>query len=527
MRISAFAGPPTFGSRAHDDEFGAFHYREMAVEYQSSQQFGVLSPDALNKLLSSNATLKERVAAALADSAYLHELRHFHDCFGTAAGLSLFRLHIKRLGKFVRLRDELKQHRIAWKLPLTKWVEREDCPSVVKHFVRGQLGVQSVVDLFLGRVPAVSQEGHAKGAWRDVRFEDLDWELPFYPYHVVTGRMGSHGEPDIRGMTTWVAIGFEALLEGNAQALQRNWLESRWPEDVVDGVWKLLTERTRTVPAQSSWEELRDWSASVVLPYTTTDFLITKVLEEQGYRTFTRDLITKLTDRALMESQMVTSSIRNGGSSAVAVQVIHPGRTFVDILSSTEWRDPLIESVRYPDNTEVLKTLREEYSIQPALEDLLDEAHGVNPLKLVESFVAQKVVVPLLDARLRHGNEVLSDPCVYLEHANKLPPPPLFINPTGFHSTFPETMGSSWWEYVMLGSIVDQLLSGKVVMSCPRAYRSAPYLQHLELSKGRSCNELFSQRECGNWLNGELDSLPDCGFRAVIQGLNLEHTAVD
>jgi hypothetical protein len=113
--------------------FGSYYHRHVAIRLPRSTS--LVSEEAVEHFLKHEHDPNRQFQAAMVQLAELHELRHFHDCFGTLAGVFLFFNHISMLRGFVGVCKRLSEDGITWKLPIDDWLETPDCPDYVSEFI--------------------------------------------------------------------------------------------------------------------------------------------------------------------------------------------------------------------------------------------------------------------------------------------------------------------------------------------------------------------------------------------------------
>lgn len=242
-------------------------------------------------------------------------------------------------------------------------------------------------------------------------------------------------------------------------------------------------------------------------------------MRKLGHSTFERGHILRLTDAALMTSG-VSSKLR------------HPGKAFVDFLTSEGSNHKAEHSLLPPETNVGIQNLKGHLlgQVRPleAIQGEMNYQHPVDmyrhAIDVIESYVTHHVVIPLMDCRLELGHEVFSDLAKYLANWHRLPMPPLMITDNGI--ALSETMNQQtikhWGRYVLLLSVFSQLLGNSPVICCPRAYNLIPGIDRINYAHGGSCDEYVANRTCLVWTPGSLRAFPRCEFSRLLATLGFE-----
>jgi hypothetical protein len=148
-------------------------------------------------------------------------------------------------------------------------------------------------------------------------------------------------------------------------------------------------------------------------------------------------------------------------------------------------------------------------------------------LGYIERYMGRNVIAPMFDMRVKFGDDVFRDSISYLEHGREFPLPPMMVvngryrNQSDTDPNFPK-----WWSrYVMLGEVVEQILSGQSPIRCPRAYAAqlAPGLASFDLMHppGKGCDQAIKRRSCMTWGPGRQSPLPNCHFNDLTMATRL------
>jgi hypothetical protein len=512
--------PTAFKSSSHKDAFGEFQSRYLCIQlnYRRGEGF---NPLRVQSFLNSTDDPKQRVFTALQGFAYFHELRHFHDYFGTMAGINLFTNLIMMLREFVDMMQRLKDDRTDCILPLSHWAQQNSSPDFVRLFVNKYTVMGTVEQLVLGSMPLFTEKGFTDEAWREIEVPELNLTFPAFPLSAgVTSEDGSTEKVSI-----WRPIGLEALIEGNAQALQRSYLETFWPAAVVNDAWDLMAKADASVDRDG--EQLDEALSRATLPYNLTDLLITRYLRKRSQHSpWERDALLRLTDSALMQSRIqcsaadITPPRSERKATNIQVTVGHPGQYFVGGVGEAAWNEstPASSFSLSPDSLRKMSDLFRD--IKPPTR--LRGGSAFDAIDIIESYVRIHIIARLLDLRVKYGNEIFSDAGAYFARSKDFPRPIMTVYTDDFDTPdeVDDFILEKWIAFSMLVNLVDQLLYGGQVISCPRAYPLIPGLGFFQLVQP-DCESFIRSRSCLAWSKGALDSLPSCGFRNLIARLGL------
>lgn len=503
------------------DAFGEFQSRYLCIRlnYRRGEGF---NPLHVESLLHSTDDPTQRVFMALQGFAHFHELRHFHDYFGTMAGINLFTNLITMLREFVEMMQQLKESRTDCVLPLTFWANQPNCPNFVRLFVNKYAAMRTVEHLFQGSMPLCTEAGFTDEAWREIEVPELNLKFPAFPVSAgVTGEDGS-----TQKVTIWRPIGLEALIEGNAQALQRSYLEMFWPTKIVNDAWELMARADASVGGDR--DQLDEALSRATLPYNLTDLLITKYLRKRNHhRPWERNALLRFTDSALMRARVQCTAIDTTPPRSerkvtnIEVTTAHPGQYFVQDIEDAAWNESKPAST-FSLPPESLRAIRDIYrDIKPPTQ--LRGASAFDAIDIIESYVRIHIIAPLIDLRIKYGHEVFLDGGGYFARSKEFPRPIMTVYTDDFETPHEvdDVILEKWIEFSMLVNVVDQLLAGGEVISCPRAYPLIPGLGFFQLVQSGDCESFIRSRSCLVWSRGALDSLPSCGFRNLLGRLGL------
>lgn len=462
------------------------------------------------------------VNEALVQSSYFHEYKHYYDCFSTRAGISLFGTYLLQLREFIDVVKYLVKNNLKWQLPLQNWVKNNNCPDIVKKFYADATERKFLNDFYMGGQIISYEEQHSDEVYRNLQIPQFyKYNIPLYPIVSQTNMLDSHGNIINKfNNTHWSMVGFEALLEGNAQAFQRSIIENMCGNEVAEEVWKrfLLSKET----FDNSEFDVKSYSQNLEFQqYNITDYFITKYLRSKyGIKTFSRNLVTSITDNALNESLFPDKIIRDN--------MIHPGTAFLENLHSSDLKN---ENVRESFLTkeklkDFIKSLKDS-AIDPLTVNPR-EVKGINldhMITLIEGYVQHHIVCPLLEIRLNNGNENINTLEHFIKNFDFFPKPVITVYKDGndYNDNLGTLMKSVWASYVTVVSIMNQILRGQNILVCPKFKGLIAGLSHIGLSKDvETCEELISKRNCGYFGNGDNEnSLPQCLNTEILKALSL------
>lgn len=495
-----------FHSGVDSNIFGTYYHQHLAVRVSSEDL--PLDDAELDALLKSGPQIERLLQIALQEVAWLHEVRHFHDCFGTLAGITLFDAHMHRLMAFAEVCAQLKRDNIPLRLPFLTWAKSADAPSYVKLFADRLDKGLFLEQIFLGSFELPTTSGHDTRCWSNFPTVRVRGEVPAFPLALASGYERDDGTLELLpgGSNRWVPLGFEVLLEGSAQALQRSILESRWPKEVSDLLWKLTTTsrgaKGGPIPEAPN------------LPYNIIDLLVSKYLRnEHDISQFPRIYITELIDRALMLSQAPIY-----GSTQTMLQ---PGGAFIMALELADWKKPAVKPLTPPTiKRKDLKALIDNISTTlSANAETTQSPAGI--VRSMRDYALREITIPLLQARLRFGDKLFYDHTIYGKNITNLPLPPMFLTPSGVkigdHSIL-----QLWTKYVLFSDISQQIWSNSAILECGKATSTIPELAQFELAPVVGCTPHLKSRRCLHWYSGRESAMPDCIVTATLRAIGLD-----
>jgi|GEM_PF-6085568 len=504
LNLSPLEDSVELGASASFGEFGFFCQHLLTVSLPKPEYMLKSVYDA-EAFIAKNPDPKVQLQAVFETCAYVHELRHFHDCFSTIAGLGLFGYHLKHIREFIAVCGQLAARDLHWELPAREWADDPSCPDEVQELVLRHRRESILLRLFMGSFLINVEEGRSAEPWRDGQFPQYGVNIPLYGLSSARGVRNGSSIERFEGteQTTWYAVGFQTILEGNAQSMQRSLIEATWPDDVVARAWDALT----------SWTT----DEKPAYDYNITDYLVTKLLATNDIERFPRRIVMQAGDAALMESAPVMD---NGPRR-------YPGEAFAHVLSTTDWKKPLSECPRpHLADDAALQQMIHMLENTPKVEEVTEQMdkRGPLPIEAVEAWVHHEIAVPLLRTRLEQGHSVFFDMERYIKCAASLPAPPLLVTEgVRIQKLFSDEMLQLWAHYVVLQSLAQQVLSGARVIVCPRSNPAFAVLgcTNLSYAEGKSCDINLTWRRCGYWCKGMDTPTTRCVFTDWLRALRI------
>lgn len=492
---------------------GSFLHGHAIVEAKLSDEALALADDP--ELVESYADDPNRLLELLLEWTSLHHERvHYLDSYGSLAGATFFAAHTDAMERFIEVGGELTHRKSTWTLPLSKWVLEPDCPDNVRALYRHGRAYQFGIDRFLTPFKPFGSWGTVESPWINIgfRFAPDQEVVPALAYPLSFGlRTASDGDPP-KLATSFQPLGFCAVAEGRAHSIARSMIEAQFPTIpphfmVQYGVHAITAE---SVPNAQDVDAM----AAKMSPYNTTDLLVTRFLREKGIHQFPRSLILKLSDVALSKSYLKVWSVDH---EQTAVKAVNPGNELVDILTSTSEADLLAVAFDHPASVDAV------YRAQAEMLSRGGDWDTVEPLdspyvahKIWVSFVAQHIVLPLLERRLDTRHECFCNIEQLLELAklDGLPRIEVVNGRARFHG-IPAPVQTAWARQMFMVEIAHQILSDATVILCPRAHALLPGMESLDFAEGR-CRS-FMEQGCGSSSNGQCLVKPSCMFTEALQ----------
>ena len=480
----------------HVDRIGLFSHLSMSISLAESM-LDEAALDRIGDLRDSD----ENARRVLAELSVIHEMRHLHDCFSTPAGIGLFRLEIGLLRGFCELAAGLAKRKIRWQLPLFKWVKDLSCPTQVRVFHDWYSKLSVLRRAFVGRGMIGRDTGRMDEPWTlKPNGDDREvWAVPVnYVLEVNDEKEYFH---------EWYPLGFEALIEGAAHAVEKSLVENLVSARLRNRINRRLSE-IETRSAQGP--------VGVTLPYNVSDYAVTRIMSG----CYDREILTRLTDFALMDSAIEHQL--EGTVGAIAER--SSGGAFRDAVERSRLRKGKSGSaVVDPGFTGAAQRALKYCEGVPAFDDCCDDV-TTDPVAYIESFATSRLMRPLLKYRQCVGNSVFADPRKYLESFPQLPLAPLIVEKGGHRfGGMTDVFLQKWSAFLMLVSISKQVTAGAAVLHCPRAKEVFPGLAGLDLCTDKGgCNAHLTDHTCSPWVQDDPVGLPSCGFNAWLRRVGLD-----
>ena len=512
------SAPSPFLASSGSHEYGSYHYQNMVLQLHGEQGLLEFLSTVEEQFRHAN-TIEEELDIALRHLTLLHEVRHFHDCFGTLAGISLFGAYLRTMGAFCDTAKHLYENRLSWSLPLADWARDESCPEVVAEFVHAYERLQAHSKVFLGDLQLPMSDEPIVEPWVDVEIGDLETTFPASLHRLgivevdVDDPSSAEAEPKKLGVHP-EPLGFEVLIEGNAQALQRSIARALYPS-IADKLWDRLNLLIHMLPIAADPAQT---GMRRVLPYNIVDAFVTRYLKKRASVTqFHGGLILDVIDGALMNS--VAPPFDKPTKSK------HPGYALVEALDEMviDRKGDVAEIKVRRDHPSALDGLIQRYEKTESPEKLESGQGYIHPLNYIEAYAIHKITLPLMKARRRQGNKLYTNVETYLENIFGLPTPPVIVNPRSLMlaKNNRDIFLKKWSEFVILGALMEQVMHNSV-LSCPRWLKSVPGIEFMELRAEPSCSQYIRRRGCQTWSRGRLQSLPKCPFSTLVRLLGFE-----
>jgi hypothetical protein len=357
-------------------------------------------------------TPAERVPYMLEVTRGIHELRHFHDQFGTTAGFSRVVRTLRDALAFHVLWEELRKLK-SIKLPLAKWAGQPDAPSPLREYADKRRTFVEWFNLHDGLEFPTDQR--PEKIERDeviavIRMRNLNAVIPYIPLNVADAIFGMTKDGrfgrvlEIGPMHQKMApLGCSLLMEGAAYTVQRFVVASLFGKDAAEDLHSWMLRRSPQVGTYR---------------YTAVDILLTRKLD----KFYTRNQLA-LTDAALMPAPKQNKPED------------HPGLRFVKLAQKAatgppHYQDPncdlaswvrsLTRKLNWPNPTIAARRATEEWEKIP--HDPQDKFFWT---RIFDAFVALH-----LDflARRMSNPKLLADPAVWFRNLKELPVPPILLD---------------------------------------------------------------------------------------------------
>jgi hypothetical protein len=507
-KITAFGRSELYRAQVDQMTYGSYAHLYLTVALPTFGPFD--TPEEMARFNTEERDPSRLLDAAMASAAPSHELRHFHDSFGTIAGATSFLNHLSLLREFFIVLAKLAQDGISVRLPLQTWARNPECPDYVREFLNQHTVAALARSVFNGTFTIEPQFGGDSRPYADIEVWPKCY-VPAFPLQLARMDLerGVFGPPE--QVTRWIPIGFDVLLEGSAHALQLGILAtSGW--DIAEEA--LETAQRIQVSDASDGTAPRHSEEALILPYRITDLMLSKFLRtEHKIERFPRRWVTELTDAALMRSGL--DEFGPGGAHML------PGGSFVGLMEHMQI-SPDRQTITLPQiGRAPLENFRDNMLACDPPEGAFHVKSPFSAIEYMARYARHRIIAPLFDLRLKYGNEVFSDLSLYAEKINEFPLPPMMVVGGQYRASKEagEQFSYVWGHYIMLSEVLGQVLQNRVVICCPRAYGTVEGLQSFNLAGPPGCDMHIRAMACGKWSGHGEQDLPDCAFACLTRNL--------
>lgn len=484
-----------------------------AYEYLNLHTFIKHWPPLSKDEIFQEKSLERRVQLSLARYSYIHETRHFHDFFGTVSGISLFMAHFEMLRNFLIMFELIRGTNETWSVPFPEWANTSKSRDIYNRFLKSWSLYRRSAMRFTGAFGAVaSPQQHINDYVVYLNTDDSNEKIATFPFSL--GIL----EKNVR-FSVYYPISFIALLEGNAQAIQRTLAEKEFSPEVVCQFTPNRIEHRLSKPVSGLGPAYNQVALSTQ-PYNVTDFLVSKYLRiNHNQSSFQRDSIIRLTDITLSMSSIIPL-VKDELGLPKTFQLSDVGPNFIDALEQTSWETLVNGEIEYP---EVLISAYSNFLNvvldfpKPETIDYKDDLFY--PLQLVESILRHKVIAPLIQARLDSEHEVFYSVEEYIKRFPALPKVPVLEYDGGFDFApyMSDRAIDAWSKYIFLSRIVSDVGGGSPMLTCPRAQETVGEIGDMNFCFDDKCRREVNQGACNGWYPARPRALPNCLFSHAIK----------
>jgi hypothetical protein len=364
----------------------------------------------------------------------LHELRHFHDHFGTTAGFSRVVRTLSDANDFHTLWEELKERNVV-RLPLAVWARQSDAPPSLRDYAEKRRAYVEWFTLHDGfKLPSRKEleELSAEEAIILAQLSNLHASLPSVPLNLMEMEYGVTADGTAAGilkvgrrLQKIVPLGCSVLMEGAAFLTQRNVIRSLFGHEAAEDLHSWMLRR-----APIEIEPYR---------YTTVDIFLTRKFEK-----FSNRYQLALTDAALMPAPNQNTPDDYPGMRLVklakvaAKEVPLPNAPPPNIAA---WSSRLARELHWPNPLAV--THRATKLWEKNLSQLKRDSFWPNVMHAFGSlhldFLARRIVTPNL----------LANDAVWFSKLGSLPRPPIvrIDGKRTFHGTSEQKRAFKEWYF--------------------------------------------------------------------------------
>jgi hypothetical protein len=452
------------------------------------------------------------LAYALNRYTFFHEMLHFHDYFGTMAGINLFYTHLRQVKAFAAFMEALRESGRRLVLPLdTAFSDSDPFADAAKAQIRNWLVLLQSTATFAQAFKKTFGYGHHLND--HVVYKKRGSSLPEVATFPVSASIRS--PDDLQEVTIYYPIGLEALLEGNSQAVQRGLIESECSVELADKLVALLWPQQ--ISPDQPLESLKDG----ILPYNITDVLVSKYLRLRGHPKFQRKSILQITDQTLSRSYL--RALNEPWEVPPKFEFRDVGRLFVDTLEGSAIHDLVDGTVPWPETlTAMYKAILDTINKSKRPEDIPYAADFMAPLNIMESVVSHCIIAPLLKARIDLNHGIFHDVDKYVELLPTLPRPPVILRGSkhsmaGYMTS--AKVSDAWIKYCLLTSAMHEIYGLKKELHCFRSHQLRK--SSFNLCRPGTCQGNMAVGLCTEWFANQ--PLPDCVFASMVRRFELVH----
>jgi len=491
---------------------GTYYHAYLAI-FCSVEDFELTNPDRLLSEIKRKTVPEERLLTAIRGIAPIHEQRHFHDCFGTFAGITLFFKNLERLRSFKKVCKKLCDDNLTIELPIQSWLEKPGCPDYFREFVANCEENFRRQTLFEGAFSLPPEFAVDERPWETFEIQETGEQFVASPLWWRAKETQDGLPVEQMDFTSWIPIGFNTLIEGQVQSLQKEFIKGILPDDVVEMFERAWDEHAIELSSDVDLDAAIH-ASHIVEPYDVTDIAVSKFLKSRNKR-FYREELMGVTDAVLMHTPFIDELSQPGW---------RIGQTFTEFVEST-W--PFNDGEGYADlapSVETIRDLRADILSFPKPNEISCDGPLESTLDYMESYVRHRIIGPLLAARIEHGSAVFYEIEQYATKIGEFPAAPVMINSSKFAAGagLGAKFVAKWSEYVLMSQMLDEILGNRTVINCARAYPQGNLsMEGINMCFSGSCRENISARRCGTWDDRSSVSLPPCCFNLLTNLMRL------
>ena len=504
------------------DLLGTFSQQFLFISLSSSGQTS--TSEDIKKLMSVDINAAKRLV--LNRYVWLHERRHFHDAFGTAAGLAAFRLNFECICEFAQMKKELG----ALLPPPPLW--REDSPDRIKQFIRKYTLSNKCLALICGSQRSILSLNSVE-----------DWDKPLVELQS-SNPLPIHSElnlspstlicfPQAIGVrikgkevkaTRYIPIDFTTLTEANSQMLQRELAYFEFGQEmraaIVGGSW--------SVPLTEDFAKIME---SAPLPYDTIDYVLARAARAGGANaTIDPNTIFRVTEAALNRTKVS----RYGDQVGVVFDT--PSQSLATLLDK-ELTPKQLNGPAIKIENMIRKSIFDDLLVYidslPKWTDIPEDSSLESPICILYSYVMQEIAKPLLCKKLNPDfMNRYTTAAGYVELTSELPEPFIVATPNGFdvrcEPQHKQRLLNAWLKYCFVVDLVSQSVNGDSEIYCPRKHGFLKKYPMMNLCSGSlTCQQRIDRSLCGEWSSTQRHKAPICVFTNSLNGLGFISQKLD